>query len=304
MLDVTLYTCPYCHKAFSAGDDVVFCPDCGAPHHRDCYRRHGRCAFAADHGTPAQFRPMPAKDSEDALVCGNCGTVNQQSDRFCSKCGHDLHEEFPPAPSEQQPPVDESVFYAQFSPYIGIASDSMMDGFPVMDIATFVGPNAGFYLSRFHFMNLQKNKSSWNWSAAICPFIWALYRKMYRLAAGLFVLELLLFLPYFGAFLYFVQGLSDRVPLDSLPAWLLVLCNLSAVLGFVLRTAMAILSNRVYHTYVLRRMETVRRVQGETPHYREELASSGGVTLVWPLAVSIGCAVLIPFATVIWLIVQ
>ena len=53
--------------------------------------------------------------------------------------------------------MDEGVFYSQFSPYIGIAPDSTMDGYPVMDIATFLGANSGYYLSRFHFMRLQKS---------------------------------------------------------------------------------------------------------------------------------------------------
>lgn len=44
----------------------------------------------------------------------------------------------------------------------GIAPDSTMDGYPVMDIATFLGANSGYYLSRFHFMRLQKSKMSWN----------------------------------------------------------------------------------------------------------------------------------------------
>lgn len=118
---------------------------------------------------PGQWKPQPDKDGDGTVICGNCGTVNNDTETVCHKCGHALEEVFPPSPSEQQPPVDEGVFYSQFSPYIGIAPDSTMDGYPVMDIATFLGANSGYYLSRFHFMRLQKSKMSWNWSAAIFP---------------------------------------------------------------------------------------------------------------------------------------
>ena len=29
--------CAKCGKPFTEDDDVVVCPDCGAPHHRSCY---------------------------------------------------------------------------------------------------------------------------------------------------------------------------------------------------------------------------------------------------------------------------
>ena len=35
-MDFTKYTCPVCGETFQNGDDVVVCPECGAPHHREC----------------------------------------------------------------------------------------------------------------------------------------------------------------------------------------------------------------------------------------------------------------------------
>ena len=32
-------TCPVCGEKFTADSDVVVCPDCGTPHHRECYLR-------------------------------------------------------------------------------------------------------------------------------------------------------------------------------------------------------------------------------------------------------------------------
>lgn len=57
-----------------------------------------------------------------------------------------------PVLPNQQPPLDANIFYAQFSPYAGIDPESTFDGFPAMDVATFLGPNSGYYLARFHFM--------------------------------------------------------------------------------------------------------------------------------------------------------
>ena len=39
------YGCPCegCSKPLTLQDDIVVCPDCGAPYHRDCYEKLGRC---------------------------------------------------------------------------------------------------------------------------------------------------------------------------------------------------------------------------------------------------------------------
>ena len=38
------YGCPCegCGKPLTLQDDIVVCPDCGAPYHRDCYEKLGR----------------------------------------------------------------------------------------------------------------------------------------------------------------------------------------------------------------------------------------------------------------------
>lgn len=33
--------CPVCGVAFKSGDDIVTCPECGTPHHRQCYEKSG-----------------------------------------------------------------------------------------------------------------------------------------------------------------------------------------------------------------------------------------------------------------------
>lgn len=49
-MEFTEYKCPVCDKQFKKGDDVVVCPECGAPHHRECYEKEGHCHFADKHG--------------------------------------------------------------------------------------------------------------------------------------------------------------------------------------------------------------------------------------------------------------
>ena len=48
-MDYSNHSCPVCKKVFEKGDDIVVCPLCGAPHHRECYEVENRCFFEDKH---------------------------------------------------------------------------------------------------------------------------------------------------------------------------------------------------------------------------------------------------------------
>ena len=35
--------CIVCNMEFNDSDDIVVCPECGTPYHRDCYKQVGEC---------------------------------------------------------------------------------------------------------------------------------------------------------------------------------------------------------------------------------------------------------------------
>lgn len=51
--------CPVCKVKFKDDDDIVVCPVCGAPHHRECYNQIRHCAYEQFHGTESQWREPP-----------------------------------------------------------------------------------------------------------------------------------------------------------------------------------------------------------------------------------------------------
>ncbi|MCL2580533.1 MAG: hypothetical protein FWE32_10995 [Oscillospiraceae bacterium] len=88
--------CPVCNKRFGAADDVVVCPLCGAPHHRDCYADRGECAFTKDHITGREWRPPPGEGPEEnsessAKTCHRCGSASPHEALFCQICGQSLN---------------------------------------------------------------------------------------------------------------------------------------------------------------------------------------------------------------------
>lgn len=121
--------CPQCKKVFTKDDDIVVCPVCGTPQHRECYEEENRCVNAhmhlqgyvwepdrnndnavAEEHTPWQnhyyYQPNEneesysehftegddSQDKPDFIICGNCGTRNDADAVFCKHCSASLSQ--------------------------------------------------------------------------------------------------------------------------------------------------------------------------------------------------------------------
>ena len=67
--------CPVCDKFFTDNDDIVICPDCGTPHHRECYNSLGHCANSDKHSEGFEYEYISeqkdAESSPDDTVQGS-----------------------------------------------------------------------------------------------------------------------------------------------------------------------------------------------------------------------------------------
>lgn len=203
--------CPVCGKEFTAEDDIVVCPKCGAPYHRECYAKNGKCVYEEKHGTPDAWTP-PKQDNEPGTPgrnkqCPRCGSYNSDQALFCEHCGQSLTTGQqnnpgpvpPPYPNgrQNQTPFNDRQGNNPF-PYGnsqqngypgGPAPFYSANGMPDMnepigdipsgDMARFVQTNTQYYLPVF--INMKKfGKNRFNFCAFLFPGPWMLYRKMYK----------------------------------------------------------------------------------------------------------------------------
>lgn len=207
--------CPVCGKTFTAEDDIVVCPQCGAPYHRECYAKVGECVFKDRHGTPNAWSP-PAQEAKANAEnrtqrCPRCGFMNTDHALFCEHCGQSLAQDqaagtqgtppagsspqagfpynqgrpgaYPPPPGSYPPggfPGAPAPFFYSQTNIPG--PNEPIDGIPSGEMAKFVQSNVQYYLPVF--MNLKKfGKNRFNFSAFLFPGAWLLYRKLYRLGS-------------------------------------------------------------------------------------------------------------------------
>lgn len=100
MMDYKGCKCASCHKVLKEGDDIVICPECGAPYHRECYAAEGRCVFSAKHGKGFEYVPPEAKPDVNANgpICPVCHAQNPPDTLFCERCGQPMRGAYRPRP--------------------------------------------------------------------------------------------------------------------------------------------------------------------------------------------------------------
>ncbi len=106
------------------------------------------------------------------MFCSNCGSPNNITSKFCSKCGHAL------------PPDEQSIASKEGDRHVAPPSPT-----PEQFYRAAIGPqNQDYYLSKFLRFNQGGASWSWNWGAFFLTFYWLIYRKMWLNALIYFVL--------------------------------------------------------------------------------------------------------------------
>ncbi len=206
--------CDACGKAFDEDSEVVVCPVCGTPEHKECWCETNECINSARHAEgyawkmPEKTKPHatmfgtpvsePSGKSEAVpegfIVCNTCGNTVSAYEPDCPNCGTRLYkdnrqfsaaEKFPAGAytrdnAGNSNPYDYAdEFYRDYHKY-----DHMtIDGIPAMDYASYIQQNAGKILDKFNDMDVREKSTSWNWAAFFFSFYYLFYRKMYKLGA-------------------------------------------------------------------------------------------------------------------------
>ena len=174
-LKVDGQTCPVCRAYLFEEDDVVYCPVCGAPHHRECYKTAGHCGLEHLHGSEQQYdrqkyAPAPEPDKSKG-----------EQRPVCVFCKHDLEEDVKVCPYCGRPRFSGAFF--QIDLLGGVPSDTdLCDGVTAAEARNFVSVNSQRYIPKFAHMK-QGGRVSWNWMAFLFPEGWYFSRKMYKLGA-------------------------------------------------------------------------------------------------------------------------
>lgn len=279
-LSVEGQSCPVCHAYLFDDDDVVYCPVCGAPHHRDCYHAVGHCALEDKHGTPEQYDAEAFRKTEPQTE-----ETKSEAEQFikerCKNCGRELSDDAKFCPYCRAP--------RDFNPYdrfAGIKKDSELEGVTAEELAHFVMINPSRYVKTFFSQSKQK-RTSWNWAAFLFPCEWSLFRKCYKsgiLMGILLVAASILTLPLSQALSQFVLEGMDRMEMvqfiaenmDKIGILPIILTLICGVINIGVRIFAGLFSDYIYRQTAIEKIKEINTLDGDK---NELYRKKGGVNL-------------------------
>ncbi len=304
--------CSGCGKLMSENEDIVVCPVCGTPQHRECWEENGECVNAARHAEKFVWQPSEAHDepktestasqgqSAEVQRCIACGGENSKNALTCVHCGSPILS----GPQAQNP----------FGPFFNAASaanpflygvtldpESDIEGAKVKDIACYVQSNSSRYIHRFKEMSDKKKKLSFNWAAFLFGTHWFFYRKMWKVGLILLGLMLALNLAFTGINNDFIDSYYEYIKLDSevasndeiIAARDKAYNNMLKVMPmFVLDGALTIaagfLADPLYKRQTIKDVKKLREQFPENRAYEAISLKRGGTSIVVAFAAALG----------------
>ena len=291
------YGCPCegCGKPLALQDDIVVCPDCGAPYHRTCYEKMGLCIHAPAHGAGYEWK-FPYQDAQ-LRTCPACGERTLRSESVCRCCGAALPPESAEQPNdraaasaEQNRDFDYSgmyrdEMYRSFTEKVidpvhrnvraAFGKDELIDGVPYQDWVDYIGTAAPVYLNDYSQMQLRHSKISMSFSALLFGPFYFFYRKAWKPAFAFLAAELVLALP---TLLDMMRVTNSPLTAGLSTTTLVILSRVMSILSFVLVMVRTLFAKWLYRKSAASHIKRIRSEFPDEVQRRAVLNAQGGVS--------------------------
>ena len=297
--------CPVCGQRFGADDDIVACPECGAPHHRECYKQQDGCAYEERHADGYIWQAAGASEPgehPEPVRCGVCGAENPPGRLYCANCSSPLSSSTYRADLDERNtlPSADGGYYTFGGNIFPISDGERIDDVPVGDLKRWLGNMWYYYVPVFLRMKKSRSSVSFNFLAMFLHGIWFISQKMY--VFGGVLLSLMLGVNVFRAYYSpTLMDLSNKVLAGDTMAFndfvmqnpLLAgaLCA-ATIIQYGVCIFCGLFGNKIYMKHSVRQIKRINREAKSVERFNELLESRGGSAMVLSLIVCAAyCAV-------------
>ncbi|MGN0612308.1 MAG: RING finger protein [Porcipelethomonas sp.] len=289
--------CMICKERFRDDDDIVVCPECGTPYHRDCFAKEGRCINEKLHEQHKSWsEDMADSGAEQQKKCRYCGSVNKPHAIICESCGASLVDNLNFDNQQQgfsggtgQQNMNQGGF--NFDPsdkYCGMnPEESLDDGVKISEAADFVGSNVPYYLMLFKRMKDSGRKLTLNFICIFFPQFFFAHRKMWLEAVVMTLITTVLAIPkvlYTFISMDVPMGLFQSVNIDT-PSFEIIF-SLTNYASMALTVLSALFANWLYYRHMLRNVNKIKHQYGtDRSLLTEKIMRSGGTSVASVLVI-------------------
>ncbi len=264
--------CQVCGNELKEGDDIVVCPECGAPYHRECIKSVGECVYKDKHAEGFVFEVSDKPKNIDdvgapcpTLECPRCGEQNPSSYTNCQVCQ---------TPLKRETPRVQVTFNGQQVPFFmpfAVNPEEEFGGVKAKEISEFVGQNQRYFMPRFKFLSARS--FSWNWGAFFFRSLYFMYRKMWLVGIIVFLLELILEAGAISALFLAFEGILSEKPYT-------LITDALSVCAIALQFASAAFANKLYCNHVIRKIKKLKETSKDENEYKTKLAKKGSTSVL------------------------
>lgn len=317
--------CPVCDKYFHIHDDIVVCPECGTPSHRECYTQNGGCINKDKHSEGYDYNKdesVSATDETNSFVCKKCGTVNDENAFFCIKCGNELgqsksaYNPYQGQAGSQMPNMGPNILF--IDPLAGVDKDADFgDGVTAGECAKYVKQNTPYFVSIFKNIRVF-SKSRFNFCALLFGGGYLLYRKMYKIGAIFAALQvaIIIFSTYMGYYMdatgnfenlmkaiesaNFNNVMDQFYKLSAYDQMMYYINGAIQILDITISLVLGFTANRIYFNHCKKQIIKIKSKNETQDIIDAQFAKKGGVNV--PLAISLMVSSLILNVVPAWFI--
>ncbi len=182
--------CDGCSELMHEGEDIVVCPECGTPQHRECYQKNNECVNAHLHAENFDWRVANAtpEKAEEPSTDTEKEADSEADDEISKKPRIQVITSADEIPDIPIPEFRADEIYVNGQT---VNTKEDMGGATVKEIVTYTQVNHRHYLKRFARNKHKKSFFlSWNWGAFFFGPVWFFYRKLYKAGAIMLALAI------------------------------------------------------------------------------------------------------------------
>ncbi len=309
MYDFTGCECPICHQHFKPDSDIVVCPDCGAPYHRDCYASLGHCKYEASHSDTFEWKAPQDQLASSEVLCPQCGEKNPKTNTYCGRCGILLGGDAP-ANTAHTPPyaratqgganaaskggaqyhyhtnaaapdaahAEDNVFTNETVKSLPIELDpnTKISGIPAAEWATYIGNRSITYLPLFTWMEKANRKHSFSFSALLFGPLYFFYRKVWGYALLFSLVTLICNIPSILTVLIYSESVyAPAISEDTL----FILSNVMVAVNWAVMMLRGLYGFHLYKEDAAKKILKLKAISNDPKSLQFRLRIHGGTSI-------------------------
>ncbi len=278
--------CIVCEKEFKEDDDIVICPDCGTPYHRECYAKNGKCINDELHQNGGEWQPEKAEQNPNIIVCPKCGKENPKGSKFCNDCGSLLEESLVSGQPFQNPvelfpgekPQNPQDIQARTT-IVKLTGMDDLDGNTINDYVNYVGERKKHYfIPKFITFAKTPLKSSINFWALIIPEYYFFYRKMFGVGTVVMLLLTALSIPscmtVFNEFFNIGSGFNFKGSTFN------AIYNICYFVSIAIRIFCTLKADKIYYDKAKEDITRIKKNNQDEPELSQNIKKKGGTSIL------------------------